>query len=358
MPGPIILPLDDAVSAVAAASFHSQVTSGVPNAPLQTHFHVFNAVTTSTGDLVMGHSSHASHASHASHVSSVGGGGYTPPVYTPPVYTPPVHHHAPTAPTNLRVVSGDGSATISWDAAHTDDGHSITYVVTAYPGAIKTTVVGDTYVTIDGLQNGVAYRFTVVASNSIGHGPATGLTSPVKPLEAQVQVQLPLITGQAAVHQKLKVKTPGWETGTTFTYQWKANGIPIDGATHRSFKIPYGLVGKRIDVTVTGENPLAAKGASATSARTHKVALATTPKISGSLIAGSAVHVVPGKWTKGTTLTYTWYVGEKRIKNDPGPGLVLKKKYVGKSVRVRVTGSKQGYGKVTLKSVPSAHVRS
>ena len=68
------------------------------------------------------------------------------------------------------VAPDDGGATISG------------YTVTASPGGATTTVPGVARsATVTGLTNGVAYRFTVTATNRSGAGPASAVSNAVTP---------------------------------------------------------------------------------------------------------------------------------------------------------------------------------
>jgi hypothetical protein len=90
----------------------------------------------------------------------------------------------PSAPTGVTATPGNGEATVSWTPG-TDNGATITsYRVTSSPGGFTKTVTGNpasSPATVTGLTNGVAYRFTVVARNSVGDGPASTLSPPVTP---------------------------------------------------------------------------------------------------------------------------------------------------------------------------------
>jgi hypothetical protein len=354
MIGPVILPLDEAVSAVASASNLAQASENPAQTPVLNHVHVFDIVRSGSGILIAGH---ASHSSHSSHVSSAGGGGddsggysvYTPPA--PPVYT------APVAPTAVSAVPSDGSAVVSWAPVSTDDGGVVTYTITVYPGAITRTVVGATTATLDGLQNGTAYSFTVFAANSVGQGPASVASGTIVPLAPQLAGHPPIVVGTVAVRYSLKAETPGWASGTAFSYQWQANGVSIAGATESTYIPPLSLAGKRISVSVSGTNPGYAKGATGTSSKTLKLAIASMPRISGKAKVGIVLHARAGSWTKGTKLTYTWFVGGKKVANDQGPALLLDDKHLGKKVTVKVMGSKSGYARIALKSTPTAAVK-
>lgn len=64
--------------------------------------------------------------------------------------------------------------------------------------------------------------------------------------------QLPRIKGKVAVGKVVKAATPGWTTGTTFRYQWFANGKRIKKATKKKFVIARSLRRAKLQVQVTG----------------------------------------------------------------------------------------------------------
>ena len=85
----------------------------------------------------------------------------------------------PAAPTVDSVTPGDGSATVTWTAPDNGGSPITGYTVTASPGG-ATCTTSTTSCTVTGLTNGVAYTFTVVATNGAGTGPAAG-GGPVTP---------------------------------------------------------------------------------------------------------------------------------------------------------------------------------
>jgi hypothetical protein len=96
----------------------------------------------------------------------------------------------PGAPTGVVVTpgAGSGAVTVQWAAPASNGGSTITsYMVQAYRGAtlvksISYVLFTDTTLVFDGLTNGVAYTFTVSASNAAGSGPTSARTAPVTPL--------------------------------------------------------------------------------------------------------------------------------------------------------------------------------
>jgi len=65
----------------------------------------------------------------------------------------------------------------------------------------------------------------------------------------------PGISGSAIVGRTLTASEGKWSSGTSFSYQWFANGTAVSGATGRSFAVTTAHVNKRISVRVTGTKP-------------------------------------------------------------------------------------------------------
>jgi hypothetical protein len=91
----------------------------------------------------------------------------------------------PGAPTGVSGVGGAGQVTVSWSAPVVNGGASVSsYTVTSSGGQTCSWSSGPLSCVVTGLGNGVAYTFTVTASNSAGDGVASSASSAVTPLAA------------------------------------------------------------------------------------------------------------------------------------------------------------------------------
>mgnify|MGYP003583199126 CR=1 FL=1 len=91
----------------------------------------------------------------------------------------------PGAPTVGTATAGDTQANVSFTAPASNGGATITgYTVTANPGGATGTGAGSP-ITVASLTNGIAYTFTVTATNSAGTGAASAATNSVTPAGAQ-----------------------------------------------------------------------------------------------------------------------------------------------------------------------------
>lgn len=94
--------------------------------------------------------------------------------------------NVPAAPAAPTAVAKDRSATVSWAIPSTNGGLAVSgYTVTATPkvGSATRSCTTTTALTctVSGLLNGVAYRFSVSASNDVGASPASALSAAVTP---------------------------------------------------------------------------------------------------------------------------------------------------------------------------------
>ncbi|MFE6995298.1 cell wall-binding repeat-containing protein [Microbacterium sp. NPDC057659] len=80
----------------------------------------------------------------------------------------------------------------------------------------------------------------------------------------------PRVLGTAKVTYRLTAQVGTWTAGTSFRYQWLANGTAISGATSSTLLLSTGMAGKQISVRVTGSKA-GYLTASATSGKTAKV---------------------------------------------------------------------------------------
>jgi len=88
----------------------------------------------------------------------------------------------PGAPSISGVTAGSGQVSVAFSAPASDGGSAIEfYTATPAPGVLRTSGSGSPLV-VTGLTNGIAYTFTITASNAVGEGPPSAASASVTPV--------------------------------------------------------------------------------------------------------------------------------------------------------------------------------
>jgi FtsP/CotA-like multicopper oxidase with cupredoxin domain len=140
----------------------------------------------------------------------------------------------PSAPQNVTAVAGNAQATVTFVAPLTDGGSAILgYTVTAVPGpggalGVDTnagTLLGSHLMT--GLTNGVAYTFTVTATNAVGVGPASLPSNSVVPGTVP-DPPTALLAVAGSTQATVSFSAPFWNGGAAIT-GYTVTAIPGPG---------------------------------------------------------------------------------------------------------------------------------
>ena len=234
--------------------------------------------------------------------------------------TPTAAATAPAAPTGVGAVAGDGQATVSWTAPSNGGSPITSYTVTSSPGAIVMNA-GASPVTVTGLTDGVAYTFTVTATNSVGTGPSSSASSPVTPAAAPTVPGAPTAVGGTPGNTEVIVSwtapsnggsaitgytvtaSPGGATATTAGATSAAvtnlsNGVGYTFTVTATNSVGTGAASTPSpSVTPTPTVPDAPTGANAVAGDGQATVSWTDPDNGGSAITGYTVTTFPG----GTT---------------------------------------------------------
>ncbi|PTL71740.1 hypothetical protein C1I63_02005 [Rathayibacter caricis DSM 15933] len=173
----------------------------------------------------------------------------------------------------------------------------------------------------------------------------------------------PTVTGTAKVGSTLTANTGTWGPApVTFSYQWKADGVALSGATAGTYKPSSATLGKKITVTVTGSKT-GYTGSSRTSVATAAVVAGTltavTPTITGTARVGSTLTAVPGAWGPApVAFTYQWKANGTALSGATGSTYQPSAATLGKTITVTVSGTKVGYTSATRTSAATAAVAS
>ncbi|MGL5816743.1 MAG: hypothetical protein ACRCYR_04210 [Phycicoccus sp.] len=205
--------------------------------------------------------------------------------------------------------------------------------------------------TLTTAQDGAAVTVAVTGSRP---GYATIVRSSAATLRV-MRWSTPTMSGTFAYGTTLTARPGTWTSGTTFRYQWYADGKAISGATASTVTLGSGQRDRRMSVRVVGSKP-GHPSVTAFSAASGKVLTTGTPSISGTPVWGATLSARPGTWTAATTFSYVWMADGTVISGATASTLRLSSLTRGKRISVRVTGRKSGYATVVRASGSTARV--
>ena len=305
----------------------------------------------------------------------------------------------PTEPLSLTVTRGSQTQELdaSWQPPASNGGSAITgYKVQWKESAhswdtaadvSEATVTGTTH-TITGLTGGVKYTVRVIASNDAGDGPASaeatgrpaGGESEQQPSQPEntEPTGRPAISGTAQVGETVTADTSGIadEDGlddVSYSYQWIAGGLDIDGATGSSHTLTSTQQGQTIQVRVIFTDD-ANNAETLTSEATAAVAAADNrpptglPTISGTAQVGQTLTadttgIADADRLDNASYSYQWVrndgSADADIQDATGPTYTLSDDDHGKTIKVRVSftdDSSDASNEETLTSAATATV--
>lgn len=171
----------------------------------------------------------------------------------------------------------------------------------------------------------------------------------------------PVISGKTVAGSKLTASATAWEPADVKkSYQWKAGGVAIIGATASTFTITPAQAGKAITVTVTGAMEFY-RATSVTSAPTAVVTLPNVvntgaPTVRGNTAIGQVLTGTPGTWLNVTDYVYQWLADGAAVQGANAATYTIPHEAVGKKFSLQVTGKKEGYNGVAAVSAQTAPV--
>ena len=146
---------------------------------------------------------------------------------------------APSAPTAVEAVRGDGRATVSWIESDGNGAAIDYYIVRSIPGDLVC-MSATTSCVVDGLNNGVAYTFVVTAKTAIGFSRDSGPSVPITPAglptapfgvvaersdESAVVTWVRSFSNGALVTEYQVTSYPGGKVCSNFMPSCKVNGL-------------------------------------------------------------------------------------------------------------------------------------
>lgn len=172
----------------------------------------------------------------------------------------------------------------------------------------------------------------------------------------------PAISGTAKVGGTLNASTGSWKpSDVTTTYNWRADGKRISGATSSSLTLTEAQLDKVITVKVTASR-LGYPTSSVVSSPTEAVLpgllkTVVAPSVSGTAKVDSTVVASPGSYYPAPdSVTLQWLADGEPVAGATQPSLQVGPDLVGKALSVRTTASRAGYDDLVVTSGPTAAV--
>ncbi|MCH8566193.1 hypothetical protein LTH96_10770 [Nesterenkonia sp. LB17] len=136
-------------------------------------------------------------------------------------------------------------------------------------------------------------------------GKLSGYATASKTSAATLKVarsSAPRVTGSAVTGKTVSASVGTWTPSTSFSYQWRADGTSIKGATSRTYTVANAHQGKKLSVRVTGK-----KSGHTTLTRTS-ASTAAVKKATSVQITSSTFHCPKGYPVKGNADSGIYHV--------------------------------------------------
>jgi hypothetical protein len=221
---------------------------------------------------------------------------------------------------------------------------------------------GPTYQLVEAdLGRTITVRATAVRTNYVTTSKTSAATTAVS-AGAFTSTPAPTIAGTQKVGSTLTASTLPWTpAATTSTYEWFRSGVVAPVGTGATYTLLPADLGKTLTVKVTGVRTGYAT-TSRTSAATAVIGLgaftsAPVPTITGTTTVDRTLTATAGTWTPAaTTTTYQWLRGDTPIAGATQATYQLAAADAGQTIKVAVTGARDGYVQTTKTSVATAPV--
>ncbi|MCJ1705922.1 hypothetical protein [Rathayibacter sp. VKM Ac-2926] len=250
-------------------------------------------------------------------------------------------------------------ATLTAQTGTWDAGTTLTYQWKKNGGAYITGATAKTYV-LKGSDAGATLTVSVTSTKP-GYSPATKTSATTAAIAAGTLTSAtPTISGTAAAGQTLTAAPGAWgPSPVTYAYQWKRGTTVISGATGATYTATAADVGASLTVAVTGSKTgyTSVTKSSAAKVITKGTLAAPTPTVTGTKKVGSTLTAVAGTWGPApVSLSYQWYRSGTLISGATTGTYKLVTADKGKTITVKVTGTKTGYTTTAKTSAATAAI--
>jgi surface antigen len=203
---------------------------------------------------------------------------------------------------------------------------------------------------VDQVSTPITVTVTGIKNGYTSHTATSAATAHVAPGTLVNSVD-PTISGTPQVGESVTASPGSWSPSAAYSYQWRADGTKISGATGQSYTPTSTQSGTALSVTVTASTAgysAASVTSSAATVKEGRFTPDTAPHLRSTGQVGRKISVDAGTWDpKPTAIHYQWLRGTTKVGSDtsaftPSPAAV------GKDLSVQVTVSRAGYATQTL----------
>jgi protocatechuate 3,4-dioxygenase beta subunit len=209
----------------------------------------------------------------------------------------------------------------------------------------------------------VDYSKTGYIGGDVTSSPTGTVPAVVVPNQDFTSAPTPTVSGTATVGSTLTATIGSWTPAPdSLVRQWLRGGVAIPGANGATYKVVAADAGYALTFQVIGSKS-GFNQQVRTSSPTAKVPYlgktkASTPKISGTAKVGKTLKAKPGTWKPSKfTFTYQWFHSGAAITGATKSSYKLTSADKGKTITVKVTGTKAGYPTVTKTSKSTKKVK-
>ena len=204
-----------------------------------------------------------------------------------------------------------------------------------------------------------------VTASKLGY-PTTSTRSPatsaVQP-GVLTNTVAPAVTGEPRVDGTLTATGGEWNPAPdTITYQWLADGAPVDGATAPDLVLTPALVGKTLAVTATaskdGYDPVSVTSAATAPVAPGTLTVAGTPAVDGVPRLGEELTLTRPDASPQATPAVRWLRAGKPIRGATGTTYALTREDLGARISAIVRYTRPGYTTVRTRSSRTPLVRT
>lgn len=204
-----------------------------------------------------------------------------------------------------------------------------------------------------------------VTATELGYPTGTARSERTAPVRAGTitNTTAPTVSGTPEVGATLSATGGRWSPRVdSRSYQWRADGTPLDGATGKTLEVTAAHVDKALSVTVTGVRagytPESATSAATAAVSRREIVATQQPEVSGAWRLGERLTLAPGAAKPEATRSVKWFRDGTPVPDATRLRYRLRPADLGSAITARVTWSRPDYRNLRLDTPATGTVRS